>query len=427
MMAMDHQGIMGLDITGYGNYGWATTTPVKTLADAKKVKFRTAEAAVNQMLYQQWGLNAVVMPWPDVPVALKQGVITGLDHTPAVCNITKKFEVCKYYTFIVYIIQVILSFFGCFGNALTSWLLWSDRKKSATFYLLLCIVICDSFFLVVLSSIAIPYHVLQITAPTSKKYTLARVVHYFYMPGIHQSLLTCKVYLTIMVSLQRYFSTCHPLKAKEWGTVKIARGQLIASVVIAILIWFPYYFDNIFFIDSGYPRQIIIFPRHTYKVILLIYQSLFLYAVPMLSLAIMSFLLLRGLKEAHKRRAALNGEENRKAKQSFGISIMIAILMLMVLVNQAVIPIRRILALFYVDTKIVACDSIFFFYDPWIPTVQVITASMSFFLCLLTSKKYRKRTLAAFRRPRTRNSVAPSGNSLTEPHTHARSGSSYVD
>ncbi len=102
MMAMDHQGIMGLDITGYGNYGWATTTPVKTLADAKKVKFRTAEAAVNQMLYQQWGLNAVVMPWPDVPVALKQGVITGLDHTPAVCNITKKFEVCKYYTFINY-------------------------------------------------------------------------------------------------------------------------------------------------------------------------------------------------------------------------------------------------------------------------------------------------------------------------------------
>ena len=102
MMAMDHQGIMGLDITGYGNYGWATIDPVKTLEDAKKVKFRTAEAAVNQLLYKQWGLSAVVMPWPDVPVALKQGVITGLDHTPMVCNITKKFEVCKNYTYINY-------------------------------------------------------------------------------------------------------------------------------------------------------------------------------------------------------------------------------------------------------------------------------------------------------------------------------------
>jgi TRAP-type C4-dicarboxylate transport system substrate-binding protein len=102
MMAMDHQGIIGLDITGYGNYGWATTIPVRNLADAKKVKFRTAEAQVNQMLYQAWGLNPVVMPWPDVPIALKQGVITGLDHTPSVCHITKKFEDAKYFTYVNY-------------------------------------------------------------------------------------------------------------------------------------------------------------------------------------------------------------------------------------------------------------------------------------------------------------------------------------
>lgn len=102
MRAMEHQGIIGLDITGYGNYGWATTKPVKTIADAKQVKFRIAEAAVNQLLYKEWGLNPVVMPWPDVPVALKQGVIEGLDHTPMVCNITKKFEVCKYFTHVNY-------------------------------------------------------------------------------------------------------------------------------------------------------------------------------------------------------------------------------------------------------------------------------------------------------------------------------------
>ncbi len=102
MNAMDHQGIIGLNITGYGNYGWATTTPVRNRQDAKKIKFRTAEAAVNQLFYNECGLNPVVMPWPDVPVSLKQGVITGLDHTPMVCNITKKFEVAKYYTYVDY-------------------------------------------------------------------------------------------------------------------------------------------------------------------------------------------------------------------------------------------------------------------------------------------------------------------------------------
>jgi TRAP-type C4-dicarboxylate transport system substrate-binding protein len=99
---MDHQGIIAVDIASYGNYGWATTVPVKTIADAKKVKFRIAEAAVNQLSYQAWGFNPVVMPWPDVPVALKQGVITGLDHTLTVCSITKKFEVAKYFTEINY-------------------------------------------------------------------------------------------------------------------------------------------------------------------------------------------------------------------------------------------------------------------------------------------------------------------------------------
>ena len=98
LMAMDHQGIMGVDICSYGNYGWATTVPVKTIADAKKVKFRIAEAAVNKLSYKAWGFNPVVMPWPDVPVALKQGVITGLDHTLTVCSITKKFEVARYFT-----------------------------------------------------------------------------------------------------------------------------------------------------------------------------------------------------------------------------------------------------------------------------------------------------------------------------------------
>ena len=85
-------GIMVPDITGYGTYGWATTTPVRSLADAGKVNFRIAEAPVNADIYKAWGLKFTVMPWPDVPQALQTGVINGLDHTPIVCNITKKFD-----------------------------------------------------------------------------------------------------------------------------------------------------------------------------------------------------------------------------------------------------------------------------------------------------------------------------------------------
>ncbi|RLB77725.1 MAG: C4-dicarboxylate ABC transporter substrate-binding protein [Deltaproteobacteria bacterium] len=92
------RGVLAIDITGYGPYGWATTEPIKKLADAKKVKFRIAEAPVNADIYKAWGLQFTVMPWGDVPQALQTGVITGLDHTAIVCNITKKFTIAKNFT-----------------------------------------------------------------------------------------------------------------------------------------------------------------------------------------------------------------------------------------------------------------------------------------------------------------------------------------
>ena len=95
-------GLRVVDFTGYGSYGWATTTPVNTLQDAKKVNFRIAQAPVNIDAYKAWKLKFSVLPWPDVPQALQTGVINGLDHTPIVCNISRKFTVAKYYTEINY-------------------------------------------------------------------------------------------------------------------------------------------------------------------------------------------------------------------------------------------------------------------------------------------------------------------------------------
>ena len=99
---MKHQGIMGVNVTAYGQYGWASTKPIRTLDDLKKVKLRIAEAPVNLLTYKNWGINPVPMPWPDVPVALKQGVIDALDHTDTVCMATGKFETCKFFTEVKY-------------------------------------------------------------------------------------------------------------------------------------------------------------------------------------------------------------------------------------------------------------------------------------------------------------------------------------
>ncbi len=98
----EKKGIIVADFTGYGSYGWATKTPVKSLKEARQQLFRIAQAPVNVDLYKAWDIQFTVMPWPDVPQALQTGVITGLDHTPIVCNITKKFNVAKSYTNVDY-------------------------------------------------------------------------------------------------------------------------------------------------------------------------------------------------------------------------------------------------------------------------------------------------------------------------------------
>ncbi len=100
--AAQSAGLLVPDITCYGQYGWATTTPVRTLADAKAVNFRIAQAPVNTDIYKAWGAKFTVLPWPDVPQALQTGVINGLDHTAIVCNITKKFTIAKYFTEVNY-------------------------------------------------------------------------------------------------------------------------------------------------------------------------------------------------------------------------------------------------------------------------------------------------------------------------------------
>jgi TRAP-type C4-dicarboxylate transport system substrate-binding protein len=96
------QKVRVLDITGYGTYGWATTKPVTNMDEAKDIIFRIAQAPVNADIYKAWNLKFTALPWPDVPQALQTGVITGLDHTPTVCNITKKFEIAKYFTEVNY-------------------------------------------------------------------------------------------------------------------------------------------------------------------------------------------------------------------------------------------------------------------------------------------------------------------------------------
>jgi len=65
---------------GFGNT-YSTSKPLKSLADLKGMKVRIPGGALSVERYKFLGANAILVPWPDVPLALSQGTVEGVFTT----------------------------------------------------------------------------------------------------------------------------------------------------------------------------------------------------------------------------------------------------------------------------------------------------------------------------------------------------------
>jgi TRAP-type C4-dicarboxylate transport system substrate-binding protein len=65
---------------GFGNT-FTTGKEIRTDADFKGMKVRIPGGAINTERYKAFGANAVLVPWPDVPLALSQGTVEALYTT----------------------------------------------------------------------------------------------------------------------------------------------------------------------------------------------------------------------------------------------------------------------------------------------------------------------------------------------------------
>ncbi|MCC7274102.1 MAG: TRAP transporter substrate-binding protein DctP [Alphaproteobacteria bacterium] len=65
---------------GFGNT-FTTGKELKVTGDFKGMKIRIPGGAINIDRYKAFGANAVLVPWPDVPLALSQGAVEGLYTT----------------------------------------------------------------------------------------------------------------------------------------------------------------------------------------------------------------------------------------------------------------------------------------------------------------------------------------------------------
>jgi len=92
----------GFRVLMWGHNGFRVmatkTTPIRTMADVKGVKFRSPQIPVYVKMFQAIGANPTPIPWPEAYNALKQGVVDGLEGGPDPLLNANIFEVAKYLT-----------------------------------------------------------------------------------------------------------------------------------------------------------------------------------------------------------------------------------------------------------------------------------------------------------------------------------------
>jgi TRAP-type C4-dicarboxylate transport system substrate-binding protein len=94
---VENYGYVGLGLTGYGLSGLESNTKATTLEELQKLKFRVPEAPVIRKTFEALGITPMVIPFPDLYEALKQGVVDGCDLPPDVAVFVKFTEVIKYF------------------------------------------------------------------------------------------------------------------------------------------------------------------------------------------------------------------------------------------------------------------------------------------------------------------------------------------
>ena len=358
---------------------------------------------------------------------------------------------CYCYDFIIEaVLMGVLCLFGFAGNSVSTVCLLRDRSKTATPFLLVSLGIADTLFLAtvfalrVLTSIdtfaySLPW--LQPAVPYLGKYV--------YPTAILAE--TGTIYLTILVTVNRYVSVCWPYRASELCSLRSARIHVAAITLFAVIYTLPRYFEydivpaDIEVVDNGTVglsnlqsvpplnttmldvdwsnghqnlSEIGAFNATTFRqvktsVAELTYQStwlaqhpiyrllyknllyfLLLFLFPLLSLTFLNQRLIVELRRTRKRRARMRSGGGRRlgeaesARSEEDITLMLIVVVIVFVVTQTPAAVTQIISS-TIDLRRLVCPSPFFFFERLSDLLVVTNSSVNFIIYCLCSRRFR--------------------------------------
>lgn len=305
---------------------------------------------------------------------------------------------CTCYDFVIEaVLMGGLCLFGFAGNAVSTICLWADKSRTATPFLLISLEVADTLFLAtvfplrVLTSIdtfAVQIPSFDAASPYIGKYVypLALLAE------------TGTIYVTILVTVNRYISVCHPYRATNLCSVRIARRHVAAVALFSVLINIPRFFEYDIVSSNGRLKldKNWIMTNKVYKILYsnLIYFFV-MFLLPLVSLAILNTRLVAALRRTKTRRARLlkqptDASFSGVSRSEEDITLMLIVVVMVFVVTQTPAMVTQVLVAYMSEDEIDVCPSAFFFYERLSDLFVVANSSINFIIYCFCSRRFRQ-------------------------------------
>jgi len=150
---------------------------------------------------------------------------------------------CFCYDFVIEaVLMGALCLFGFAGNSMSTVCLWRDRSKSATPFLLVSLGVADTLFLTTVFALRVIPSIDTFAWPLPWLHPAVPYLgKYVYPTAIVAE--TGTIYLTILVTMNRYVSVCWPYRAAELCSLRAARIHVAAVALFSVVFNLPRYFE----------------------------------------------------------------------------------------------------------------------------------------------------------------------------------------
>ncbi|KAK2139757.1 hypothetical protein LSH36_1631g00012 [Paralvinella palmiformis] len=305
---------------------------------------------------------------------------------------------CNVYDFIIEAVFMgALCVFGFCGNTLSILCLNRDKSKTATPFLLVSLELADTFFLITVLILRV------LTTLQTFTMSLPWLVDVF--PYMGKYVFPCAmisematIYLTLLVTVNRYISVCRPYEVSDFCSARHARRHVIVVVAFAMAYNVPRFFeyDVVQTFDERMNKTILInvpsslFTNHIYQIVYSnVLYFLVMFCVPLIILIILNARLIKALRKTKKKRAQLlnSSTADSSSRSEDDITLVLIVVVLVFVVCQTPALVTQLLIVILPEQH---CPNPFFYYERISDLMVVANSSANFIIYCFCSRKFRQ-------------------------------------